>query len=91
MQYDGSNGSAIEHVSKFIDTFGLYVANKDLCFWEFSKSLCDHAYTWYIGLKPGSILAWEDMVDVFCTKYVHGEKTESSQICKQLSKEAVKI
>ena len=54
-QYNRRKGSAIEHVSKFIDTLGPYAANKDLCLREFSKSLCDQAYTWYIGLKPRSI------------------------------------
>jgi len=44
-QYDGRKGSAIEHMSKFIDTLGFYVANEDLCLCEFSKSLCDRAYT----------------------------------------------
>ena len=73
-QYNRRKGSAIEHVSKFIDTLGPYAADKDLCLREFSKSLCDQAYTWYIGLKPGSILTWDDMVDVFCTKYFHGEE-----------------
>ena len=74
-QYDGRKGSVVEHVSKFIDTLGPYVANEDLCLREFSKSLCDRAYAWYIGLKPGSIPAWDDMVDVFCTKYFHREET----------------
>ena len=74
-QYDGRKGSAVEHVSKFIDTLGPYAVDEDLCLQEFSKSLCDRAYTWYIGLKPGSILTWDDMVDVFCTKYFHGEET----------------
>ena len=54
-QYDGRKGSAVEHMSKFIDTLSPYVANEDLCLQEFSKSLCDQAYTWYIHLKPGSI------------------------------------
>ena len=44
-QYDGRKGSVVEHVSKFIDTLGLYAADVDLCLWEFSKSLCDRAYT----------------------------------------------
>ena len=44
-QYDGRRGSSIEHVSKFIDILGPYAANEDLCLWEFSKSLCDRAYT----------------------------------------------
>ena len=73
-QNDGRKGSAVKHVSKFIDTFGPYAADENLCLWEFSKSLCDRAYTWYIGLKPGSILTWDDMVDVFCTKYFHGKE-----------------
>ena len=55
-QYDDRKGSVVEHVSKFIDTLGPYVADEDLCLQEFSKSLCDRAYNWYIGLKPGSIL-----------------------------------
>ena len=62
-------------MSKFIDTFGPYATDEDLCLREFSKSLCNRAYTWYIGLKPGSIPTWDDMVDVFCTKYFHGEET----------------
>ena len=62
-------------MSKFIDTLGPYATDKDLYLWEFSKSRCDRAYTWYIGLKLGSILTWDDMVDVFCTKYFHGEET----------------
>ena len=62
-------------MSKFIDTLGPYAADEDLYFREFSKSLCDQAYTWYIGLKLGSIPTWDDMVDVFCTKYFHEEKT----------------
>ena len=74
-QYDGRKGSAVEHMSKFIDTLGPYATDEDLCLREFSKSLCDRAYTWYIGLKPGLIRTWDDMVDVFCTKYFHGEET----------------
>ena len=64
----------IEHVSKFIDTLSQYATNEDLCLREFSKSLCDRAY-WYTDFKLGSIPTWDDMVDVFCTKYFHGEET----------------
>ena len=74
-QYDGRKGSAVEHVSKFIDTLGPYAVDEDLCLREFSKLLCNRAYTWYIDLKPESIPTWDDMVDVFCTKYFHGEET----------------
>ena len=74
-QYDGRKGSAIEHISKFIDILGPFAVDEDLCLREFSKLLCDRAYIWYIGLKPGSIPTWDDMMDVFCTKYFHGEET----------------
>ena len=50
-QYNGRKGSTVEHVSKFIDTLGPYATDENLCLWEFSKSLCDQAYTWYIGLE----------------------------------------
>ena len=73
-QYNGRKGSVVEHVSNFINTLGPYAVDEDLCLREFSKSLGDHAYIWYIGLKPGSIPTWDDMVDVFCTKYFHGEE-----------------
>ena len=89
-QYDGSKRSAVEHESKFIDTLGPYAADKDLYLREFSKSLCDRAYTWYTGLKLGSILTWDDMVDVFCIKYFHGEETvtlATLQATKQRSSE----
>ena len=89
-QYDGRKGSVVEHVNKFIDTLDPYTANKDLCLREFSKSLYDRAYTWYIGLKLGSIPTWDDMVDVFCIKYFHGEETvtlATLQATKQRSSE----
>ena len=74
-QYDDKKGSVIEHVSKFNDTLGPYAADKDFCLREFSKSLCNRAYTWYIGLKSGSNPTWDNMVDIFCTKYFHEEET----------------
>ena len=36
--------------------------------------MCDRAYTWYNGLKPGSIPTWDDMVDVFYAQYFHKEE-----------------
>ena len=53
--FDGRNGSAIEHVSKFIHTISPYVGDKELCLREFAKFLVDRAYTWYTTLRPGSI------------------------------------
>uniref|UniRef100_A0A2N9JAJ4 RNase H type-1 domain-containing protein n=1 Tax=Fagus sylvatica TaxID=28930 RepID=A0A2N9JAJ4_FAGSY len=44
-RFDGRKGSALVHVSKFIDSIGPYAGNGDLCLREFSKSLDDRAYT----------------------------------------------
>uniref|UniRef100_A0A2N9IKE7 Retrotransposon gag domain-containing protein n=1 Tax=Fagus sylvatica TaxID=28930 RepID=A0A2N9IKE7_FAGSY len=67
-------GSAIEHISKFLDSMGPFAAHGELCLWEFSKSLVDRAYTWYTVLSAGSIRTWEDMVESFCRKYFHAKE-----------------
>ena len=72
--YDGRKGNAIEHVNKFLDSMGPFVGNGNLCLREFSKSLTNHAYTWYSTLQPSSIATWDDMVESFCLKYFHGEE-----------------
>uniref|UniRef100_A0A2N9H9G0 Retrotransposon gag domain-containing protein n=1 Tax=Fagus sylvatica TaxID=28930 RepID=A0A2N9H9G0_FAGSY len=51
-RFDGRKGSALLHISKFIDSMGAYVGNGDLCLREFSKSLDDRAYIWYTTLPP---------------------------------------
>ena len=53
--FDGRNGNAVEHMSRFIHTMGPYAGDKELCLREFAKSLMDKAYTWYTTLRPGSI------------------------------------
>jgi hypothetical protein len=72
--FDSRKGSAMEHISKFLDSMGPFAAHGDLCLWEFSKSLVDRAYTWYTVLPAGSIRTWEDMVESFCSKYFHVEE-----------------
>uniref|UniRef100_A0A2N9GC74 Reverse transcriptase domain-containing protein n=1 Tax=Fagus sylvatica TaxID=28930 RepID=A0A2N9GC74_FAGSY len=72
--FDGKKGSAMEHISKFLDSMGPFTAHDDLCLREFSKSLVDRAYTWYTVLPAGSIRTWEDMVESFCSKYFHVEE-----------------
>ena len=54
-RFDGRKGSALVHISKFIDSMGAYAGNGDLCLREFSKSLDNRAYTWYTILSPGSV------------------------------------
>ena len=53
--FDGRNGSAVEHVSRFIHTMGPYVGDRVLCLKDFAKSLVDRAYIWYTTLRPRSI------------------------------------
>jgi hypothetical protein len=73
-RFDGRKGSALMHVSKFLDSMGPYAGNGDLCLREFSKSLDDRAYTWYTTLSPGSVRSWDDMVEMFCGKYFQAEE-----------------
>uniref|UniRef100_A0A2N9EPF1 Reverse transcriptase domain-containing protein n=1 Tax=Fagus sylvatica TaxID=28930 RepID=A0A2N9EPF1_FAGSY len=72
--FDGRKGSALVHISKFIDSMGAYAGNGDLCLREFSKSLDDRAYTWCTTLPPGSVKTWEDMVKLFCGKYFQAKE-----------------
>ena len=51
--YDERKGNAMEHVSKFMDSMGPFVGDR-----EFSKSLTDRAYTWYSTLQLNSIPMW---------------------------------
>ena len=71
--FDGRNGSAVEHVSRFIHTMSPYAGDRELCLREFSKPLEVKAYTWYITLRPGSIKTQDEMMERFCTKYYLGE------------------
>uniref|UniRef100_A0A2N9I2U7 Uncharacterized protein n=1 Tax=Fagus sylvatica TaxID=28930 RepID=A0A2N9I2U7_FAGSY len=73
-RFDGQKGSALVHISKFIDSMGAYAGNGDLCLREFSKSLDDRAYTWYTTMPPGFVKVWEDMVELFCGKYFQAEE-----------------
>uniref|UniRef100_A0A2N9FW67 Integrase catalytic domain-containing protein n=1 Tax=Fagus sylvatica TaxID=28930 RepID=A0A2N9FW67_FAGSY len=72
--FDGRKGSAVEHISKFLDSMGPFAGNGGLYLREFSKSLIDRAYTWYAMLPEESIRDWEDMVESFCSKYFHVEE-----------------
>ena len=72
--FEGRRGSALEHISKFLDSMGPFAAHGKLCLREFLKSLVDRAYIWYTMLPAGSIKTWEDMVKSFCSKYFHVEE-----------------
>ena len=69
MLFNGKNGSAKEHLLKFIETLGVYGLDDDLRVKEFSKSLTEKAYTWYVNLQPGSVDSWSSMCKMFLEKF----------------------
>uniref|UniRef100_A0A2N9IBB0 RNA-directed DNA polymerase n=1 Tax=Fagus sylvatica TaxID=28930 RepID=A0A2N9IBB0_FAGSY len=54
--------------------WGLMPATVIYAFANFQSPLDDRAYTWYTTLPPGSVKAWEDMVELFCGKYFQAEE-----------------
>ena len=48
---------------------GPHVKNEELCLRGFSKSLTNHAYTWYATLKPSSIATWDNTIESFCSNF----------------------
>ena len=67
--YNGRTGNAREHIIQFIDDLGVFSHDLELRMRVFSKSLGDHAYSWYANLAPGSIHSLEDLVNQFCGKF----------------------
>ena len=69
MLFNGKRGSAKEHLLKFIETLEVYGFDDDLKLKEFSKSLTEKAYTWYVNLPPGSVDSWGTMCKMFLEKF----------------------
>ena len=69
MLFNGKKGSAKEHLLKFIETLEVYGFDDDLKLKEFSKSLTEKAYTWYVNLPPGSVDSWGTMCKMFVEKF----------------------
>lgn len=65
--------NTIEYVSRFIDAIGPFAHKLELCLREFSKSLTDRAYVWYLYLRPGSIQDWDHLVTLLNAKFLCGE------------------
>ncbi|MBA0880625.1 hypothetical protein Goshw_009465 [Gossypium schwendimanii] len=60
-KYKSSNTNSIDtckHVMKFVKTLGVDGLDDDLKLKEFSKSLIEKAYTWYVNLTPGFVESW---------------------------------
>ncbi|KAH7841340.1 hypothetical protein Vadar_028577 [Vaccinium darrowii] len=76
-KFDGKEGNAQEHVVRFIETLGAFSGDTNLRLREFSKSLTNRAYTWYVNLTPYFVTSWEDMVSHFYAKFF--------QTCKKIT------
>lgn len=72
-RFDGQRGNTIEHIARFIDAMRPFAHDPELCLREFSKSLTDRAYAWYLNLKPRSNQDWNHLVTLFNVKFFCGE------------------
>lgn len=70
-KFNSRRGNTIKHVSRFVDAMGPFAHNPKLCLREFSKSLTDRAYVWYLNLKLGLIP--HHLVTLFNPKFFCGE------------------
>ncbi|KAH7836950.1 hypothetical protein Vadar_007782 [Vaccinium darrowii] len=83
-KFDGKEGNAQEHVVRFIETLGALSGDTNLRLREFSKSLTNKPYTWYVNLTPYSVTSWEDMVSRFYAKFFQTrEKITSLSLVKE--------
>lgn len=51
-KFDRCQGNTREHIAPSIDLVSPFAHDAKLCLLEFSKSLTDDVYTWYLNLKP---------------------------------------
>lgn len=54
-KYDALNGNSNEHIVRFLESMDQHSHDIDLYLKEFSRSLIDRVYTWYVNLKPSTI------------------------------------
>uniref|UniRef100_A0A2N9G276 Retrotransposon gag domain-containing protein n=1 Tax=Fagus sylvatica TaxID=28930 RepID=A0A2N9G276_FAGSY len=79
---ENNEGSALEHVSKFLDAVGPHVGDSNLCLREYFKSLTDQAYT-CVKQKAGERLLdfIKQFQDIALDCYVNHEERELIEIC----------
>ncbi|CAL5345640.1 unnamed protein product [Camellia sinensis] len=74
------------------ETLGIHGSHHVLRLREFSKSLTDQAYSWYVNLAPNSVRNWEEMVNKFHTKFFQmAEKVTTLTLCKEKQREGEDI
>ena len=86
-KFDGRKGNPREHIVSYIDDLGKYVDDENLRLREFSKSLNDKAYSWFVNLPANSIKNWAELVNAFCTKiFIAAPKVEIADLSKDPQK-----
>ncbi|XP_028063532.1 uncharacterized protein LOC114266798 [Camellia sinensis] len=92
IKFNRKQGNTREHVVRFIETLGVYGSDHSLRLREFSKSLTERAYSWYVNLAPNSIKSWEEMVNKFHTKFFQvQEKVITLTLGRDIQKEGEDI
>ncbi|KAK1660475.1 hypothetical protein QYE76_048634 [Lolium multiflorum] len=76
-KFSGSEGSSIEHVSRYLAQLGMVSASDELRVRFFSQSLTGPAFGWYTSLLPDSVRTWKKLEEQFHVQY-HSETTEAS-------------
>lgn len=56
-----------------LDSMGPHAHFANLYLKEFSKSLTDRTYTWYVNLKPGTVHDGEHLISLFNTNFFFAE------------------
>lgn len=51
LKFEVKRGNTQEHVVHLFDSIGAHFCTRNLCLREFSKSITERAYTWYMNLK----------------------------------------
>lgn len=69
MKFDGKKVHAREHIFGFLYNLDLYANDHDLKMKEFSKSLTNLAYSWFVKLLARSVYSWDKLVAAFCTSF----------------------
>ena len=83
-KFDRRKGNPREHIVSYIDDLGKYADDENLRLREFSKSLTDKAYSWFVNLPANSIKNWDELVNAFCTKiFISAPNVEIADLSKE--------
>ena len=64
-------GNPMECIVNYIDDLGKYIGDENLRLREFSKSLIDKAYSWFVNLPTNSIKIRDELITAFLHQIFH--------------------